>query len=101
MRGKRKSHLFVVKVPAVVTKRDGLSYVRDAVRGWAGGGHPEDPLFGTSRKIVVKSCLYDIEQDTVNLLKVKLESYFRKNEVSSGVYCDIMKIVDDHLDGAV
>ena len=36
MRVKRKSHLFVVRVPAEVTKRGGLSYVRDAVRGWAG-----------------------------------------------------------------
>ena len=99
MRGKRKSHLFVVKVPAEVTKSDGLSYVRDAVRGWAGVVFLH-PLFRASRKIVVKPCLYDIEQDTVKLLKAKLQAYFRKNEVSSGVYCDIMKIVDDHLDGA-
>lgn len=66
----RLHHFFVVRVPAVDRKRALQAYVRDALRGWAGGGHPDDPLFKEAKKIVVKNTLYEMERDTLlNLRK--------------------------------
>lgn len=96
----KKYHLFVVRVPAIMRKRQAQSFVLRSLRGEVKLS-PTHPFWPTPerRKIAVKSCLFDMEADTVKSLKEKLQEYFRTMVISSGVYCDIMEIVDDHLAG--
>lgn len=93
----RQFHHFVVRVPNVATKRELQTYVREAVQGWAGGGDPSDPLFGSAREIVVKGTLYEMEKATLMNLKKDIQRYFEGNDLPSGIYCDVMGIIDNYL----
>lgn len=81
---------FVVRVPKVegLTKRDAQTYVRDAVRSHAGGGHPDDPLFSESRKIVVKNTLYEMERETLMNLRKDLARELSSSETFSGEHAE-------------
>ena len=56
---KPQFHTLLVTIPAVsdsgkaIPKRVAMEYVRDAVRGWSGGGSPDDPYFKVSKKATV------------------------------------------------
>lgn len=84
----RLHHFFVVRVPAVDRKRFLQNYVRDALRGWAGGGHPDDPLFKEARKIVVKNSLYEMERETLMNLRKDLSRLLFSSETYVGEHAE-------------
>lgn len=95
-------YMFVVKVPAVegLPKRDAMQYVRDAVRCYAGGGHPEDPLFYEAREIVVKNTLYEMEKDTLMNLRKEIARELGGHETYAGEHAEkVDSIIDRYLRG--
>lgn len=96
-----KQHLFMVRVPAVTNKRDCMKYVLEAARGWGGGYAKGDPFASQAerKQIVVKPMIYDIEKEALKALKAKVDRYFKENELPSGIYCDVMGIIDGQIEG--
>lgn len=41
-----KFYEFIVKIPAVASKTQTASYIKDAVESWSGQFHPDNPMFG-------------------------------------------------------
>lgn len=96
---KRKNHHIVVRVPAVMTKRETERYVRDAVRGWAGGYLPPHPLLeGDARsKVVIKGTLYEMERETLMNLKKDVRNLFGGHDWPTGMWQAVDSLIDQYI----
>lgn len=99
---KRENHFLVVRLPAVMNKKESQSYVLDAVRGWRGGFEKDHPLSGSNvshKKIVVLNTLYDMEKDSLMNLRNEVASVLSGLVVDppATVFKDVMALFDKYI----